>query len=97
MDVFLFGRDGGFTAEEVNKLCCDLARQLGDPTEDEYDGEDGLHGNASLFSVDADGVAVLVFSTMSAEQAHEVAEELGGEDESGTSACTDSSPGRIAV
>lgn len=83
-DVLVLRTDSGFSPDEVNQLRCDVLAQVGGTSslaEDEYDGELGMHGQGGRFSVDADGVAVVVVSSMDDAQAREVAEALGGEDD----------------
>lgn len=96
--VIVTGEDE-LTGDEINQLRCDLAWRTGAgslATEDEYDGELGLHGSGGTFSVNADGVGVLVVSSMDSDDARTVAEELGGEDEDDVEPCDDSERPRIA-
>lgn len=95
LDVVVLRSEEGLTPEEVNHLRCSFFASSGALTftgDDEYAGEDGLHGLDGFFSVNVDGVAVLVSSTLSDDQVHDVARALGGEDESEEANCMEPDP-----
>jgi hypothetical protein len=88
----------GFSADEVNQMRCEIVGMIGvvpegdddvsdDRLYDAYGGEDGLHGSGGVFIVDVDGAAVFVASSLTEDQAHQVARALGGVDEVATKPC----------
>lgn len=85
LSVLIITGEGAFSADDVFQFQCGfvdgIGKQEGDDFTDEYGGEDGLHGSGGMFSVNVDGVAVMVTSALSEKQAHEVAKALRGEDE----------------
>ncbi len=98
LSVLVVTGEDDFTDAQVNQLRCNLGFQVGtDVSEnDDYAGERGMHGSGGSFSVSVDGIAVLVQSTLTDEQARKVAEALGGEGGPLTTPCDDSRRPRIA-